>query len=60
MVQKHFVDMTYEEVINAYKQTVAGVCLMRLKNYADVDFFTGVNILDVTSIQLKLAGYKVY
>ena len=56
MEQKHFVDMTYEEVINAYKQTVAGVCLMRLKNYADVDFFKGVNILDVTSIQLKLAG----
>ena len=37
MEQKHFVDMTYEEVINAYKQTVAGVCLMRLKNYADVE-----------------------
>ncbi|MBQ8539270.1 MAG: RNA polymerase sigma factor [Ruminococcus sp.] len=29
--------MTYEQVIDAYKQTVAGVCLMRLKNYADVE-----------------------
>ena len=32
-----FFDMTYEDVIRKYKQTVGAVCVMRLKNYADAE-----------------------
>ena len=35
MGEIQFFDMTYEDVIRKYKQTVGAVCVMRLKNYAD-------------------------
>ena len=32
-----FAGLTYEKVLKKYAQTVTGVCIMRLKNYADVE-----------------------
>ena len=32
-----YVGLTYEDVVRKYAQTVAGVCIMRLKNHADAE-----------------------
>lgn len=37
MGEKFFAGLSYEEAIERYKRTVAGVCLMRLKNNADAE-----------------------
>lgn len=37
MSAKLFSKLTYEQVVRRYAQTVAGVCLMRLQNYADAE-----------------------
>ncbi len=35
MSEKLFAGLTYEQTVRKYARTVGGVCLMRLKNYAD-------------------------
>ncbi len=37
MAQVQFLGLSYEEVVDKYKQTVGSVCIMRLKNYADAE-----------------------
>lgn len=37
MANKLFVGLAYEEVVRKYTQTVAGVCLTRLQNWADAE-----------------------
>ena len=37
MAEKIFAGMSYEQVLHKYADTVAGVCVMRLRNYADAE-----------------------
>lgn len=37
MVDPMFADLSYEQVVQKYAQTVTGVCVMRLQNFADAE-----------------------
>ncbi len=37
MATKQFANLSYEQVVHKYKQTVASICVMRLKNNADAE-----------------------
>lgn len=37
MAEKLFAGLSYDDVLHRYADTVAGVCVMRLRNYADAE-----------------------
>lgn len=37
MAEMSFAGLKYEQVVHKYNQTVVGICVMRLKNWADAE-----------------------